>query len=521
MKDSGVEVVDSVLLSRLDALDEAREIAAQYFAAVDVEGLDLVRVKVRSRLRHGTANTVVAIAGATGSGKSSIVNRLAGSNLSEASVRRPTTSATHAVIWGAADAGPLLDWLEISRRHQIEMQHADFDGLVVLDLPDHDSTAVEHRLEVDRLVELVDVVVWVTDPQKYADAALHHGYIQPLATHAGMLRFVLNQIDRLGDGGSAVAADLARLLDDDGIPNAEIIAVSALTGDGFGQLEAVLARAIAERTAMLERVEVDLADAAAGFGRSGAMRSAGEAEERLVAGLSEAAGSAEAARVAANHHKRQGSLAMGWPFTRFLRRLARKPLADLPGPGRHSAAEPRADLALRDYAEDVAGDAEAPWPGALRSAVSQHRGALLDDLRRSVGREALAAGARSRWWSAVAWLQRVFAGAAVVGLGWLIVVAVLGGFFKLATDPLLPPTPGADWIPLPSALLLGGVLLGLLFGLLMRVPLAVASRRRGRRAQKAIEHQVRGHATTRVIEPVMQVVRDREALEELCRSVGS
>jgi len=246
-----VEVVDSVLLSRLDALDEAREIAAQYFAAVDVEGLDLVRVKVRSRLRHGTANTVVAIAGATGSGKSSIVNRLAGSNLSEASVRRPTTSATHAVIWGAADAGPLLDWLEISRRHQIEMQHADFDGLVVLDLPDHDSTAVEHRLEVDRLVELVDVVVWVTDPQKYADAALHHGYIQPLATHAGMLRFVLNQIDRLGDGGSAVAADLARLLDDDGIPNAEIIAVSALTGDGFGQLEAVLARAIAERSGWL------------------------------------------------------------------------------------------------------------------------------------------------------------------------------------------------------------------------------------------------------------------------------
>jgi hypothetical protein len=211
---------------------------------------------------------------------------------------------------------------------------------------------------------------------------------------------------------------------------------------------------------------------------------------------------------------------MGWPFTRFLRRLARKPLADLPGPGRHSAAVPRADLALRDFAEAVAGDAEAPWPGALRSAVGRDRDPLIDDLRRTVGRETVAAGARPRWWGAVAWLQRVFAGAAVVGLVWLLLVAVLGGFFQLATDPLLPPTPGAGWMPLPSALLIGGVALGVLLGLVVRVPLAVASNRRGRRAQRAIEEQVRAHAATRVIEPVMRVVGDRERLEELFRSVS-
>lgn len=520
MRDPGEASVESEFSSRLEALDDVRDIAARYFAAADVEGLDVVREKVRSRLRHGTTNTVVAVAGATGSGKSSIVNRLAGSDLSEASVRRPTTSATHAAVWGSADAGPLLDWLQVSRRHQIETQPGDLDGLVLLDLPDHDSTAVEHRLEVDRLVDLVDVVVWVTDPQKYADAALHLGYIQPLATHAGMLRFVLNQSDRLDDGGAEVALDLSRLLTEDGIPNAEIIVVSALTGDGFEHLEAVLSRAVAERTAVLERVEADLIDAAAVFDRRGAMHSSKEAEARLVSGLSEAAGSADAASVATNHHKRQGSLAMGWPFTRFLRRLARKPLADLPGPGRHSAAKPRADLALRDYAEEVAGDAEAPWPGALRSAVGQHRDSLLDDLRRSVGRETVAAGARPRWWTFVAWLQRLLAGAAVVGLGWLVVVAVLGGFFQLETDPLLPPTPGADWMPLPSAMLIGGVVLGLLLGLVVRMPLAVAANRRGRRARKAIEEQVHVHATKRVIGPVAQVIGDRDTLDELCRSIG-
>lgn len=518
--------VDSALVSRLASLDEAREIVARYFPADAVEPVDALRAKVRTRLRHGTTHTVVAIAGATGSGKSSIVNRLAGAQLSEASVRRPTTSATHAVVWGDADAGPLLDWLEISRRHQIDasrqssMGQKALDGLVLLDLPDHDSTAVEHRIEVDRLVELVDVLVWVTDPQKYADAALHLGYIQPLANHSGMLRFVLNQVDRLDDGGVQVASDFGRLLAEDGIPDAEVTSISAATGAGFGTLENMLAEAVSARTAVLVHAEADLAEAARGLSSEGSLDDSPSARKRLVEGLSEAAGSAEAAEVAARHHRRRGSLMMGWPFTRFARRLARKPLAELPGPGRASAAAPRADLALRDYAEQVAANAAAPWPAALRSAVGEQRDELLDDLRRVVGRETIESGRKRRWWSLVAWLQRVFAVTAIVGLGWLLVVAILGGFFQFDTEPLLPPTPSAEWMPLPSALMLGGVLLGLITSFLVRVPLSVGAGRSGRRAKKAIERQVAEHADVRVVEPVGRVIGDRRTLDELRRSVA-
>ena len=71
------------------------------------------------------------------------------------------------------------------------------DGLVLLDLPDHDSVRIEHRLEVDRLVEMVDMIVWVVDPQKYADAALHTRYLTPLASHSEVMTVVLNQVDRL------------------------------------------------------------------------------------------------------------------------------------------------------------------------------------------------------------------------------------------------------------------------------------------------------------------------------------
>jgi hypothetical protein len=58
------------------------------------------------------------------------------------------------------------------------------EGVVLLDLPDHDSTEVSHHLEVDRLVQLADLLVWVLDPQKYADAAIHDRYLKPLASHA-------------------------------------------------------------------------------------------------------------------------------------------------------------------------------------------------------------------------------------------------------------------------------------------------------------------------------------------------
>jgi hypothetical protein len=32
-------------------------------------------------------------------------------------------------------------------------------------------------------VRLADMFVWVLDPQKYADAAIHNRYLAPLASH--------------------------------------------------------------------------------------------------------------------------------------------------------------------------------------------------------------------------------------------------------------------------------------------------------------------------------------------------
>jgi energy-coupling factor transporter ATP-binding protein EcfA2 len=513
----------SSLTEQVEALAQAVALGEGLLSDADIAQASATVEKAGERLRHGTRHTVVAVAGATGSGKSSVVNRLAGVEFSDSGVRRPTTSLTHAVIWDAADAESLLDWLEIKRRHHVAGPRADrFDGLILLDLPDHDSTAVEHRLEVDRLVELVDVLIWVTDPQKYADEALHAGYITPLAHHGNMMRFVLNQVDRLEDGGEALAADFGRLVQADGIDDPQVLSVSALTGVGFHRLEAVIEDAVSTRQASVERLQADVVVAAKQL-QTGAVDADVAKRQRkdLIAGLGEAAGSNRASDVAAAHHRRNGVLAMGWPFTRFVRRLGRKPLSELPGPGREAAAEPRADLALRDFAQEVSADLEPPWPAQTRIASMSQRDELIDDLRSSVGSAAVSAGAAPRWWSLIVWLQRVLAITAIVGLVWLLVVAVLGGFFHFDTDPLLPPTPEADWMPLPSAMLIVGAVAGLLVGLLVRIPLGVGARRRGRAARKAIESSVDRLADERVVAPVEALLeRQREIGKLLDRAIG-
>ena len=67
------------------------------------------------RMRMSASHTVVALAGGTGSGKSSLFNALAGANFSPAGVTRPTTKHLHACVWGMEGAAPLLDWLSVQR----------------------------------------------------------------------------------------------------------------------------------------------------------------------------------------------------------------------------------------------------------------------------------------------------------------------------------------------------------------------------------------------------------------------
>ncbi|MGO1972941.1 MAG: GTPase, partial [Propionibacteriaceae bacterium] len=107
------------LTERLRALGEAADLAEGRVGDELVAGARQVVERADRRLALSGDATVVALAGATGSGKSTTFNALSGHPLAEAGVRRPTTAQPMATTWGAEAHEDLLDWLEISRRHAL------------------------------------------------------------------------------------------------------------------------------------------------------------------------------------------------------------------------------------------------------------------------------------------------------------------------------------------------------------------------------------------------------------------
>ncbi|WP_188194313.1 GTPase family protein [Nonomuraea sp. SYSU D8015] len=283
--------------SRLAALLEAASLGEGRLAESAVSEARAVAERAGVRRELSIDHTVAALAGATGSGKSSIYNALAGEDLAAVGVTRPTTSTAQAALWDGEGAGPLLDWLEIPQRHSATAANPDINpemsGLVLLDLPDHDSIRLSHRLEVDRLVELVDLLVWVVDPQKYADAALHDRYLRPLAEHSDVMLVVLNQVDRLPPQAvERCVRDLRRLLEEDGLAGVPVLPVSARTGTGLAEFRSLLADRVAERTSWSARLTADITTAA-GLLATAPAASTDRAVGALIGPASSAAGAAD------------------------------------------------------------------------------------------------------------------------------------------------------------------------------------------------------------------------------------
>ena len=87
---------------------------------------------------------------------------------------------------------------------------------------------------------------------------------------------------------------------------------------------------------------------------------------------------------------------------------------------------------------------------------------------------------------------------AVLGALWLLGYAALG-YLQLQD---LVSTPELSGIPLPSVMLVGGLLAGLLLAVLARVANGIAARGRQRRAQRALSDQVTGVARELVLDPL-------------------
>jgi len=258
-------------LARLVQIGSARTGADGFGADLLADTEDLLG-RAGERLRLSAQHTIVVLAGGTGSGKSSLFNRLAGAQYSPPGVLRPATREPHACVWGMEGAGPLLDWLGIKPRRRyarssaLEEGERALTGLLLVDLPDHDSVVAGGSAEVTRLVAQADLMVWVLDPQKYADAAVHSRYLVPMAGHASVIAATLNQADLLAPGQvDDCVSDLRRLLDAEGLHDARVLVTSAISRDGVADLRRALIETVIARQAAVQRIGADVDALAARF----------------------------------------------------------------------------------------------------------------------------------------------------------------------------------------------------------------------------------------------------------------
>lgn len=551
---------DGPLPTRLDAL---RELVGLSRARLDRDTLaEAGRVldEAAARQRLSSRHTVVAIAGATGSGKSTLFNALSGAQISDTGLRRPTTSQPIACSWTDGAAG-LLDRLAIPGRlrRRPHPGPAAFDealqGLVLVDLPDHDSAATAHRDQVDRVLALVDAVIWVVDPEKYADAALHERYLRPLAGHAEVTFVVLNQIDRLpGEAADLVLDDLRRLLDEDGMalgehgePGATVMSLSALTGDGVPELREMVGRFVQDRTAATRRLSADVDAAAARLrpvyvaeGRPGL----GErAREEFTDRLAEAVGAAAAGEAAEREWRRNAGRACGTPWLRLWRWYESRGLPGsldrmgqaLAPPEEELTARQRVEQAVRIVADDAADGLPAPWAQAVREAAFSGAKGLpeaLDELAAAGGASAKdpgkAAGAsagagrggvkagrgpvtgpafggrpakppRPKWWPAAVLAQVSMTLLQIFGGLWLLgqIVGIL--------------EPG---LVTPALIMLAGVVGGPLVEWSCAAAIRGPARRYGQDAERRLREAAAGCGRARVLDPVSaELVRYREVRE--------
>jgi len=533
-----VSAADDQLAPRVRALADAVEAAAGRADAAVLDKAAAVVERAGERVAFSGSYTVVALAGATGSGKSSLFNAVTGTELARVAVRRPTTSKVMAVSWGSELPHELLDWLDITGRRLVPSGPNEFSDLVLLDLPDHDSTELAHRLAVDRLVELVDALIWVVDPQKYADAALHDGYLKRLAPYADVMMVVLNQADRLApDELDRCLSDLRRLLDSEGLRATPIMATSALRGTGVPELREALVRTVVNKQAMAKRLSADVRVAASALaddlGTAAVPTLDGGLKHQAVRVLGEAAGVPVVVDGVRRAWRRRGSAATGWPFVSWLARLRPDPLKKLRldlRPGDHSPTElnrtslPRAtsvqrarvDQGLRQLSESAVEGLPRGWAQAVRDAARGRETLLLDRLDTAIAGADLEVRRGTWWWGLFGLVQWLLIASVAVGAVWLFANPVL-----VASG--LPPLPPVTWYDVPAGtwLLAGGLLGGVLLGVLGRAFVEIGANSHARAARRTLEGAVEAVVADEVFAPVQaELDRYRRAREAVVLAKG-
>lgn len=512
--------VDGAALDRrLAGLAQAVDLGEGRLPPAAVGQARSVADRAQARRRLSEQLTVVAFAGSTGAGKSTLFNSIVGEEVAKTGVLRPTTSEPLAAIWlETPETIALLEWLGVTRWHVARDGGGALADLVVIDLPDHDSTHYTHRAQVDHFVERVDLMVWVLDPQKYADALVHEQYLRRFSRHDEVTVVVLNQADRLtvADAQQCLS-HLRRLVAEDGLSDAVVLSTSNRSGEGLEALAQRILASVASRRTAVARLAADVATAAdalvlAAEDPGTPVAGVNTADlSRLTDALTEAAGAPVITAAIEKSSQRKALQSVGWPPLKWVAHLRKDPVAQLrlerPGvdprlvrsslPSNDPVAKARANTAVMDYVDKASTGAPQAWVHSTRAVADRAAAALTDSLDQAVTRAPLVSPRNPRWWSVFGALQWVLFAVAVAGGLWLLGMAVLGYLqFNVARAP------SVEGFPLPTLLLIVGVLGGLLLAGLGRLLARTSAKRAARTARDALRAEVAIVAEQQIAAPV-------------------
>ncbi len=547
--------------------------------------------RLSQRRELSTEHTVIGFFGATGSGKSTLFNAIAGQNIALSAPTRPTTSTVQAAIWEAEGSEELLDWLGIDKRvyPQTQALAAEGDategskatggvaapnavtepapglfnrirravggrgemrtrtgGLILLDMPDFDSVTTTNRDLAARMMRYVDVLVWVVDPQKYADAVIHRDFMVPLAASGAQALCVLNQADKLAPAEvPAVLASLTRLLQAEGTEAhllAAPIAVSARTGEGVDVLRDLLAQVAAAKSLSLQRTDAQLHATASqlrtyagGEGTVLAGAYALDAEQKLVKACYASSQAEQVLQAATASYRRTAGQHTGWILTRWMSRLKADPLrrlhlgqqeetkstskaeksAGMLGSDIENAPELVASSlpplsaaqkagmanAVRQYSKQMAARIDEPWKRSMKEAALSREAELPELLERDMVRIDYGLGRTRAPWVIFNALQWIALLSALVGVGWLTLISGMA-YLQIQLPPA--PTPEGSPVPLPTLLLLLGILLGIASAGVGRLLTAMGSRYYARKLRGRLQTGVEKAVQSCVVTPVQQ-----------------
>lgn len=553
--------------------------------------------RLSQRRELSTEHTVIGFFGATGSGKSTLFNAIAGQNIALSAPTRPTTSTVQAAIWEAEGSEELLDWLGINKRvypqtlalaaegEATEGNEAGGNnksaggvaapnavtepapglfnrirravggrgemrtrtgGLILLDMPDFDSVTTTNRDLAARMMRYVDVLVWVVDPQKYADAVIHRDFMVPLAASGAQALCVLNQADKLAPAEvPAVLASLTRLLQAEGTEAhllAAPIAVSARTGEGVDVLRDLLAQVAAAKSLSLQRTDAQLHATASqlrtyagGEGTVLAGAYALDAEQKLVKACYSSSQAEQVLEAATASYRRAAGQRTGWILTRWMSRLKADPLrrlhlgqqeetkstskaeksAGMLGSDSENAPELVASSlpplsaaqkagmanAVRQYSKQMAARIDEPWKRSMKEAALSREAELPELLERDMVRIDYGLGRTRAPWVIFNALQWIALLSALVGVGWLTLISGMA-YLQIQLPPA--PTPEGSPVPLPTLLLLLGILLGIASAGVGRLLTAMGSRYYARKLRGRLQTGMEKAVQSCVVAPVQQ-----------------